>query len=288
MSTAWYGFREMTAANYFAAVAALGVAYVEVPLYDTNIGAWYGPIDATQVRQLAEDCGVEMVSGVAAMELAGPVDELGRELTDRQTEVNGALALVLIDIAHDLGLSVLRITEPNLAPVDQHREDQFAADYGKALRPIGAYGETRGVKIVVENYGVTSHQVDMMLQAADHPNVGTLFDPCNYARMGESPLDALRLLKDRVTYCHLKDTKRDEGREPDALYPGSRWRPSVAVGDGDIEWVPMLAELDDVHDGYASIEYEDAGTVIQGTRRSLDFVAATLGRESAAQEANVG
>jgi len=276
MSMAYYGFRNMTPANYFAAAAALGVTNVEVPMYDHHLSAWFGPHSIQDVRDLAEQCGVEMVSAVAGMELAGPVDEIGRALNDRHVDLFRSLALVLVDISAELGLSVLRITEPNLHPENQHLEEQFTTAYGEALRPIGEYGQSRGITIAVENYGISSKQVDSMLEVADHSNVGTLFDPCNYARMGENPLDAFRLLKDRIVYCHLKDTKDDEDRDHDSLYPGSRWRPSVAVGDGDIDWVPLLSELNASHQGYASIEYEDADTAILGSRRSLDFIAATL------------
>jgi len=276
ISTAWHGFRHMSPANYFSAAAALGIVHVEVPLYHHSLSEWYGPVAPPAIRKLAEDCGVEMVSGVSAMELAGPFDELGRPISDRQVDAQRTLALALIDIAHDLGLGVLRIAEPNLAPEHQHLAEQYLSDYAAALRPIGDYAESLGVSIAVENYGLLPSQIDAMLTTADHANVGTLFDPCNYARMGEDPLEALRLLKGRIVYCHLKDTKQDENRDPSQLFPGSRWRPSVAVGEGDIEWVPLLGELDATYEGFASIEYEPSDDVIFGTKRSLDAIAASL------------
>jgi len=261
----------MSPANYFSAAAALGIE-----LYPNYHDDWYGPVTPQAVKQLAERCGVEMVTGVANHQLAGPIDKKGRPLTERRVGVERSLALWHVDFAHDLGLGVLRIVEPNLDPENQHLADQYLSDHADALRPIGDYAETLGISIAVENYGLFPTQIDQLLQITDHSNVGTLFDPCNYARMGANPLDAMRLLGDRIVYCHLKDTKDDEDRSPDEVYPGSRWRPSVGVGDGDIEWVPLLAELHDRHEGYASIEYESADDVILGTRRSLDFVADTL------------
>lgn len=276
ISTAWYGFRHMSPANYFSTAAALGVERVEVPLYQHTLDEWYGPVAPPAVRELAEQCGVTMVSGVAAMELAGPFDELGRTFSAQHVNAQRVLSLALIDIAHELGLEVLRITEPNLGPEHQHLAEQYLSEYGEALRTIGDFAETRGIKIAVENYGLLPEQIDLMLQIADHSNVGTLFDPCNYARMGENPLDAMRLLGDRIVYCHLKDTKHDESRQPDDLYPGSRWRPSVAVGDGDIEWTPLLQGLQASYQGDAGIECESADDVVLSTRRSLDFISNTL------------
>jgi len=276
MSTAWHGFRNHSPSNYFAAAAALGIEYVEVPMYSHGLSTWFGPVFTDDVRRLAETCGVRMVTGVAALELAAPFDELGRPITEDVAEYNRVHGLRLIDLAVDLGLDVVRVAEPDIKPEKQHFAEKYIDDFGLALRSIADHGEAKGIVVAVENYGLDSDQMVALLDAGDHDNLGTLFDPCNYARMGEDPLSALLKLKDRVVYCHLKDTRNDEERPRDELFPGSRWQPSVAVGDGDIDWAPLLDALSSIYSGYASIEYEDADDVILGTRRSLDFVAATL------------
>ena len=40
-------------------------------------------------------------------------------------------------------------------------------------------------RIAIENYGLTSRQILQVLDAANHPAVGTLYDPCNYYRHGQ-------------------------------------------------------------------------------------------------------
>jgi len=276
MSTAWHGFRNHSPSNYFASAAALGVEYVEVPMYSQGLSAWFGPVSTDEVRRLAETCGVRMVAGVAALELAAPFDELGRRITEDVAEYNRVHGLRLIDLAVDLDLDVVRVAEPDIRPENQHLADKYIDDFGVALRSIADQGEAKGVAVAIENYGLTSDQMVALLNTGDHDNLGTLFDPCNYARMGEDPLSALVKLQDRVVYCHLKDTRDDEERQPHELFPGSRWQPSVAVGDGHIDWAPLLEALTSSYSGYASIEYEDKDDVILGTRRSLDFVAATI------------
>lgn len=266
----------MTPSNYFASASALGISNVEVPLYSFKLSEWFGPTAPKQVRQLAQECGVEMVAGVANLELAAPFDELGRPNSEAQARMHQQVGLVLVDIAWDLGLSVIRVAEPNIGPENQHLAEAYIFDFGEALRPIGEYAESRGIKVAVENYGFSYRQMDQLLQAAGHRNIGTLFDPCNYARMGEDPLAALKVVGDRISYCHLKDTKHDEKRDPDSLFPGSRWRPSMAVGDGDIDWLPLLSELIAKYDGYVSIEYEHADDVMFGTRRAMKFVLESL------------
>lgn len=144
--------------------------------------------------------------------------------------------------------------------------------YGQAMHDLGDYAAERGIKIVVENYGLTSEQVNWLLDAADHPAVGTLYDPCNYHRIGEDPLSALKNLGQRVYYCHLKDAFYQDPRHPDSLFEGSRWPPSEAVGEGEIVWGPILAELATFYDGYLCFEYEIAKDVMRGTRVSVEHI----------------
>lgn len=282
MSTAWFRFRGFSPANYFSAVAALGIEYVEVTLY-ADSSLWFGPVLPDETRRVAQDCGVRMVAGVAALDLAAPFDELGRPLTEEAAGYSRVMGLRAIDQAEALGLEVVRITEPNIGPEHQHLAEKYVNDIGLALRPIADRARDKGIQVAVENYGLTSDQMVWLLDAADHDNVGTLFDPCNYARMGEDPLEALLKIQDRVVYCHLKDTRADESGTPEDLFPGSRFRPSVAVGEGDIDWVPLLTSLASSYNGYASIEYEVVDDLLLGTRRSLDFVAAVLEQTSATE-----
>ncbi|GMQ93414.1 MAG: hypothetical protein BMS9Abin12_0891 [Acidimicrobiia bacterium] len=272
LSTAWFGFRNMTPANYFSTAAALGIRYVEVPLYSHQLDKWFGRVPVNHVVELASECGVEMVAGVANLYLAAPFDTQGRPLSIEAADTNSIIALRVIDIASDLGLSVIRIAEPAVDSDNQDAAEQYMIDYGTALGPIGDYAQERGIQIALENYGTTIDQMDLMLRVADHANVGTLFDPCNYARMGLDPLEAVRRFKGRISYCHLKDTSSEESRDPDQLFVGSRYRPSLAVGDGDIDWSSLLPELARDYRGFASIEYENDADVVLGTRRSIEFL----------------
>ena len=69
LGAAWYGFREQTPANYFEMAAALGLNYVEIPLYEQVIkhkGFRYSRKGVEVMRALAERAGVRMVSSVSA------------------------------------------------------------------------------------------------------------------------------------------------------------------------------------------------------------------------------
>lgn len=276
--SAWYGFREFTAANYFATAAALALRFVEIPLY------WHVVEDPLfnlrrpdDLRRAAGDAGVEMYAGVAALDLAPPFDIRGLPISDDAVTFNLALAKRVVDLGAELGLRVVRLTEPNVDSPHLDIADEYMEAYGTALSDLGTYAEQRELQVVAENYGLTSTHMRTLLDAADHDNVGTLFDPCNYFRIGEDPLAALKAIGDKVFYCHLKDTLANDPRTPDQLFPGSRWRPSVAVGQGDIDWEALIPALAAVYRGVAAIECETAGDVVAATTQSRDFLIATAG-----------
>lgn len=275
LGAAWYGFREQTSTNYFGMAAALGLNYVEIPLYRHIIEDRYFRYSRRGVeamRALAEQARVRMVSSVSALDIAGRFDMRGDDVDQSAVEFARAAARRAIDIGAQLGVEVLRITEPNINPDQLDTARPYMEAYGEAMCVLGDYAAERGVRIVAENYGLTSEQVNWLLDAADHPAVGTLYDPCNYHRIGEDPLSALKNLGQRVYYCHLKDAFHDDPRDPNSLFEGSRWPPSVAVGEGEIDWGPILSELSTFYDGYLCIEYEIAEDVMRGTRVSIEHI----------------
>jgi len=278
--TAWYGFRQYTAANYFATAAALGLTSVEIPLYwqivEDRLFDVRRPDD---LLALADEAGVSMHAGVAAIELATPFDIRGLPITQDAVEFGKTLARRVIDVASSLNLEVVRLVEPNIDVENLHLADAYMATYGKELHMLGDYAESRGLRIVAENYGVGARHMRMLLDAADHTNVGTLFDPCNYFRNGDDPVAALKLMGDKVFYCHLKDAVTSDPRGADELFPGSRWRPSVGVGRGDINWIELLPELASTFSGVAAIECEMRDDVVTATTQSRDFLVAGLGAE---------
>ena len=279
LGAAWYGFRGQTPTNYFEMAASLGLRYVEIPIYEGIVGSGsprfqdiVSKSDMDMLRRISKESGVRMVSSVSSLELGGSFDIRGNEIDSSVSQFGRAASRRVIDIGAQLGLEVLRITEPSVPPERIHEAKDYMVDYGRALRSLGEYAAEKNLQIVVENYGLTSEQVAWLLDAADHSSVGTLYDPCNYHRIGEDPLNALKRLGQRIYYCHLKDAFRHDPRSPNELFMGSRWPPSVAVGEGEIDWSPILEELATFYKGYLCFEYESAKDVMRGTRQSIDYI----------------
>lgn len=281
LGTAWYGFREQTPANYFEMASALGLRYVEIPLYWQIIeDSKYNYHSLESIRELsalAERSGVCMVSSVSDFPITFNATSRDGEFDRSIIDFGMAAARRAIDLGAQIGLEVLRIVEPNINPDQLDMARSYMEECGKAMRILGEYAADRGVRIVVENYGLTSEQMNWLLDKANHSAVGTLYDPCNYHRIGEDPLIALKNLGRKVFYCHLKDAFRSDPRDPDSLFKGSRWPPSVAVGEGEIEWEPILSELSTFYKGYLCFEYEIAEDVMRGTGVSIEHICRIAG-----------
>jgi len=275
LGLAWFGFRNQTYSNYFEVAATLGLKFVEIPLLWHVIEDDYARYSLPGIEKmltLARQSDVKMVSSVSAFDLAGSWDMRGDPIDSGTVAFAKSAAKRAIDIGSQLGLEVMRITEPNIPSRYIEAARSYMEAYGNALRDLGEFSAERNIRIVVENYGLTSDQVNWLLDAANHPAIGTLYDPCNYFRINEDPLSALKNLGDRVYYCHLKDSQKDDPRDPSLLFPGSRWAPSVAVGEGEIDWGPILVELSTFYTGYLGVEYEIAEDAVCGTRVSVEHI----------------
>lgn len=290
---AWYGFRFQTPSNYFEMAAALGLKYVEIPLYgqvlsdlnwDYRVPETKGAESGRQggiegIRAAAQEAGVTIVSGVAAHNIAG---QLRGDRIDRTgVELGLAASRRAIEIGAQLGIKVIRLSEPVQLATDQlHMEEPYMEAFGEAFRILGDYAVEHGIRIAIENFGLTADQINRVLDAADHPAVGTLFDPCNYYRHGQDPLASLKSLKDRVYYCHLKDAwfpypgcMPDQGT-PAFGHDGSipPWWWIRALGEGNVQWEPILTELASFYEGYACFEHDIADDIMRSTRAGIAYV----------------
>lgn len=280
LSAAYFGFREFSAANYFEIAASAGLRYVELPLYqhivkDTNY-TYRSISDIEAIKESAAEAGVKLVSGVANLPISnGSLVRTG-QVDEKAIAFAKACARRVIELASQLGLEVVRLAEPNVHVEQQAQAKELMRSCGRAMAELAPYADDHGVQIAVENYGITIEQTEWLLNEVAHPAVGLLYDPCNYFRAGEDPARALDRLLARIVYCHLKDTRASEARAPEELFEGSRWPPSTAVGDGDIEWPPILERLSQEYQGYCAIEYEMADDVVRGVRRSKIFIESCL------------
>ncbi|MFZ2657800.1 MAG: sugar phosphate isomerase/epimerase family protein [Victivallales bacterium] len=95
--------------------------------------------------------------------------------------------------------------------------------------------------------------------------IGFNFDPGNIKAAAPNDVAlCLDIINDRITYCHLKDWKRQNGG----------WT-AAAPGDDDLDYATLLPKMK--YDGIYLIEYEPVNDVQEGIARSLAYLRNALG-----------
>lgn len=153
-----------------------------------------------------------------------------------------------IDLAQQLQCPFIRVF-PNRLPKEENR-DAVMARISKNLLELGKYAETRNVTVLIETHGDLSASKDVLkvIQAADHPHVGLIWDIVNMWSVTKEPVtEVYGRLKKWIRHTHIKDmTISKDGKE--------RY---VFVGKGD---TPVFEAIDllyaNGYKGFYSFEWE--------------------------------
>jgi sugar phosphate isomerase/epimerase len=166
--------------------------------------------ERTRVRTLLSHSGLELVA----------VDSSIR-LTDDQPEVVAGRIARFLELAAGWGSPLIRVFG---GPGD--RDSAVLA-----LRLAAREAERIGVGIALETHDEFSSatSVAAVLDAADSPAVGAVWDMVHTNRMGETPDGVVARLGERILDVHVKDARRTE--------PGGSWLDGfgyVLLGEGEV------------------------------------------------------
>ena len=160
------------------------------------------------------------------------------------------------------------------------RPDDLLKEIGATFRPLVAYAEDRGVRVMIENcpmdnwvafglpgnYAYSPELWDALFTEVPSASFGLNFDPSHLFWLGIDHERAAREYASRIFHAHAKDTEvLPEGRyrhgilwkqlEADPWKSGS-WRYRMP-GKGQIDWASFVRTLKDAgYDGALSIEHE--------------------------------
>jgi sugar phosphate isomerase/epimerase len=136
----------------------------------------------------------------------------------------------------------------NRGPKDQDRSQTIELIV-KGLVELGDYAKEKNVSVLLESHGEVVYTADLMsiMEKADHPNVGLVWDAYNmWSVTKEPPVQVYASLKKYIRHTHIKDAKLINGKEQYVL---------LGTGTSPIfEAVDALAK--DHYSGYYSFEWE--------------------------------
>jgi len=133
------------------------------------------------------------------------------------------------------------------------------------LNRLGSTATEEGMRLCYHHHmgtGVqTREEVDRLMAETEPDHVHLLLDTGHLYWSGDDPLALARDHADRIKHVHLKDIRRDVMEECDEralpFLDGVRAGVFTVPGDGDIDFAPILAALDDAgFEGWLVVEAE--------------------------------
>jgi sugar phosphate isomerase/epimerase len=158
----------------------------------------------------------------------------------------------MVELAAALGAPGIRVFGDRVQPgADLDSTTAWIAD---GIHRLAEFAQPAGVEVWLESHGNFARAVETLrvLQMADCPNTGVLWDPMNaYAEFAEEPLEGWRQLADKVRHVHIKDGARIHGAAPD-----QPWNPAF-VGKGDFPALALVNLLrEQGYERFISLEWE--------------------------------
>lgn len=153
----------------------------------------------------------------------------------------------MADLAAELGAAGLRVFGDTI----QHGSNRASTEswIAESIGELAEISATRGVEVWIENHGdfAGSGETVAILQQADSPNVGVVWDPANsFVATREQPAEGAARLGVTIRHVHVKDVRRD----------GDGWE-HVLAGEGGFPLVELKAALHDIqYNRFLSFEWE--------------------------------
>ncbi len=163
---------------------------------------------------------------------------------------NAEEALAYIRLAHSLGVPCVRVFGDKFPPGEA--KEVVLERVGLALRGLAPCASDHGVRLLLETHGdfYAAHDVKAVLETADHPHVGVLWDTHHPYRFGgDTGEETIRLLGPHIAHVHFKDSIPDPAHAWGYRY--------VHFGEGDAPQENFLKLLKGIgYDGFLSFEHE--------------------------------
>jgi sugar phosphate isomerase/epimerase len=118
----------------------------------------------------------------------------------------------------------------------------------EALVTLGRHGDHIGAILALETGQEAGEVLASFLDRLDTGGLGANFDPANLLIQGFDPYTAIAALNRRIVHAHAKDARTASA---------SRSAAEVALGHGDLDWMRLVALLEEAdYRGWLTVERE--------------------------------
>ena len=230
----WIQTLDFAAAHGFAAIELRGLQQT---------------MDLSQRPEFQRDRLAQTKRELAARGLAVPCLGASVNLHEQDTAKLGAAMAEtrrFIDVASGIGAPYVRVFGNQY--VQGMSREAVHAYIARGLRELGEYARPRGVTVVLESHGEfnTSPALVDLMQRADSPAVGILWDAHHTFVAGEPTETSVAQLGRWIRHTHLKDS-----------VPAGTGRKYVLTGRGEVPVKQQIAALArSGYKGFYSLEWE--------------------------------
>lgn len=221
-------------------------------------------------------------AGIAVKNYAVSADFLKNDLKSEIERLKGEL-----EIAAILGAKTFRhdTTWSNIQKLGYRTLDKALPRISEGVRAVTEYGETLGIKTMVENHGQLmqdSERMEKLVSMVDHENFGLLVDMGNFMCADEDPAKAVGRVAPFAFHVHAKDFLY---KPVTADFPGEGWFGTRAgaflrgtiVGHGVVPVEACLRKLRDAgYDDEVAIEFEGIEPCVHAVRMGRDNILRML------------
>lgn len=197
------------------------------------------PGRVAETRRRFADRGLEICGLGASTQLHHPDGPARQKHLDE--------ARRFLDLAAQLGCPAVRVF-PDRLPPNQDRQATLALISG-GLLDLANHAKGSPVSVLLESHGevVTSEVLLGIMRAAEHPQVGLIWDVFNmWSETGEAPRAVYQNLGKYIRHVHVKDGRVANGKHQ-----------YVRVGQGEAPLREAIAALRaGGYGGYYSLEWE--------------------------------
>lgn len=185
-----------------------------------------------------------------------------------------------VDLALNLGTNVVT---SHIGVIPDVR-DQTWEKMARVSLPIGEYAQSMGVRVAIETGPESPATLADFIDSVCPRGLGVNLDPANLAMVGGyDPVEAVRLLGNRIVHTHAKDGIRLSGYSAAQIYgglvsPGGYTYLEVPLGKGDVDFPSWLEALDSVgYEGVLVIEREVGDDPVGDIALAVKFLRRTMG-----------
>ncbi|HZU36174.1 MAG TPA: sugar phosphate isomerase/epimerase family protein [Gemmataceae bacterium] len=171
----------------------------------------------------------------------------------------------VLSLSFDLGPRIAIVQAGQLPDTP---DDPSAGPLTEALLALGHHGDRVGAVLALETGLESGETIQKFLSPLDTGGLGVNFDPANLLMNGFDPYEAARALDGRIVHVHAKDARRAGA---------SRTAREVPLGHGDLEWMRLLGDLEQIeYRGWLTIEQEAGDNRLADVTAGVAFLRRLL------------